>query len=721
LVAAASSTWMVRGYAVLLAVPAAVALWLVRPDLDQFQATFVQPGPLVVLVLYAVARHLPIRPARTASSAAVTSAPAFAIALLLLAPVAVALTGIALAAAVPRRWGRPGWPVGWLVEFGHAVLLGLAAGAVLAAFGGDARDWTAVPTWLLLGIVLATGAALYLPDVVLRGGAAAAAMGTSLPVVLRHEPGHFDPRIHLLLVAWAPVIVVIADQALLLLPVLLVAVIALGWSARATSSSEHDAFHDPLTGLANRRALEQRLDQLTARAKLDDRFALLLMDLDRFKEVNDQLGHHIGDELLREVGTRLSSLTGIELAARIGGDEFAFLVGTPREYEELTELANRLVGEVSVPYVVGDVRLSIGASVGVARFPDHGLDGTTLLRRADSAMYAAKRSGVPLGFAALSERAPVPGRFSLLSELEVAMQRGQLRLDHQPKIALSTGEILGVEALLRWHHPEHGVVPPSAFITTVEHTELIAPLTRHVLRTACEDRSRWALAGIEVPIAVNISTRDLQDTRFPRDLAELLDGGGLAPDQLTLEITETALQVDPERAGQVVGELCELGVRLAIDDFGTGYSSLAVLRHLRVAELKLDRTFVLGMEEDRAGIEVVRSIVQLAHALGLEVVAEGVERVETLDELHRIGCDAVQGYLVSRPMPTHLVAPWVRARRQERAARMAAADLLEGTAEGMGGSLGAVREGRAVVLPGDRAAQLMAGLGRGRAPLIRAG
>jgi diguanylate cyclase len=708
----ASSTWVMRGYAALLAVPAAGAVWLVRPELDQLRATFTQPGPLVVLLLYAVARHLPIRPAGNVS-AAVTSAPAFALALLLLAPVAVAVTGIALTSAVPRRWRQPGWPIGWLVEFGHAVLLAFAAGAVLTVFGGDATDWTAASTWLLLGVVMVTGVAVYVPDVVLRAAAAAAATGTSLPVVLRQDRGQFDPRIHLLLVAWAPVIVVIAEQALLLLPVILVAVIALGWSARATSSSEHDAFHDPLTGLANRRALEQRLDQLTARAKLDDRFALLLMDLDRFKEVNDQLGHHIGDELLREVGARLSSLTDIELAARIGGDEFAFVVRAPRDYEQLTDLAHQLVGEVSVPYVVGDVRLTIGASVGVARFPDHGLDGTTLLRRADSAMYAAKRSGVPLGFAALSERAPTPGRFSLLSELEVAMERGQLRLDHQPKIALATGEIIGVEALLRWHHPEHGLVPPSEFITTVEHTELIAPLTRHVLRTACEDRARWVVAGVEVPIAVNISTRDLQDTRFPRDLARLLELGGLAPDELTLEITETALQVDPERAAQVVGELCELGVRLAIDDFGTGYSSLAVLRHLRVAELKLDRTFVVGMEEDRAGVEVVRSIVQLAHALGLQVVAEGVERVDTLEELHRIGCDAVQGYLVSRPMPAHLVAPWIRARRQERAAVVSAGSLLEGVVDPL--------DTGAAALPGDRAAQLLAGLRRGRAPLIRAG
>ncbi len=668
--AGASSPWQQRGYAVLLAVPAAVALWLVRPELASVRETFSQPAPLAILLLFGAARHLPIRSVEPAVLGRVTTAPTFALALFLVAPPDVALAGIAVAAAIPRRSSGPCRVARWGTEFGHAVLLGLLTGALLVQFRLEAPSWSSVSTWWLLGTVLLVGTAVYLPDMLLRAGAAAAVTRAPLLVVLRQDRGAFEPRIHLLLVAWAPIVVLLSEQALVLLPVLLVAVIALAWSARATSVSEHEAYHDPLTGLANRRALEQRLDHLTATAKLDHRFAVLLMDLDRFKEVNDQLGHHVGDELLGEVGHRLADLSGIEVAARIGGDEFAFLVRGEHDYDDLTDLANRLVGEVSQPYVVGDVRLSIGASIGVARFPDHGLDATHLLRRADAAMYAAKRSGVPVGFAALSERAPVPGRLSLLGELDLAMQRGQLRLDHQPKVAVGTGEVVGVEALLRWHHPEHGIVPPGDFITTVEHTELIAPLTRHVLRTACEDRARWVVAEVELPIAVNISTRDLQDTRFPRDLAELLEDGGLPPEQLTLEITETALQVDPERASRVVAELGELGVRLAIDDFGTGYSSLAVLRHLRVSELKLDRSFVLGMEEDDAGVAVVRSVVQLAHALGLEVVAEGVEQESSLEALRRIGCDTVQGFLLSRPLPPHLVAPWVRARRLEREAAL---------------------------------------------------
>ena len=677
--AGASSPWQQRGYAARLAVPAVGVLWLVRPEFGAIWETFSQPGPLAILLLFAVARHLPIRSVEPAVLGTVTTAPTFALALFLVAPADVALAGIAIGAAIPRRTGGPSPVARWATEFGHAVLLGLLTGALLVRFGLGAASWPHVSTWWMLGTVLVVGAAVYLPDILLRAGAAAALTRATLLVVLRQDRGAFEPKVHLLLVAWAPIVVLLAEQALVLLPVLLGAVIALGWSARATSVSEHEAYHDPLTGLANRRALEERLDHLTATAKLDDRFAVLLMDLDRFKEVNDQLGHHIGDELLREVGHRFAGLSGIEVTARIGGDEFAFLVRGDHDYADLADLANRLVAEVSQPYVVTDVRLSIGASIGVARFPDHGLDGSHLLRLADAAMYAAKRSGVPVGFAALSERAPVPGRLSLLGELDVAMQRGQLRLDHQPKVAIGTGEVVGVEALLRWHHPQHGIVPPGDFITTVEHTELIAPLTRHVLRTACEDRARWVVAGVEVPIAVNISTRDLQDTRFPRDLAALLEDGGLPPEELTLEITETALQVDPERAARVVAELGELGVRLAIDDFGTGYSSLAVLRHLQVSELKLDRTLVLGMEEDAAGVAVVRSIVQLAHALGLEVVAEGVEREASLEELRRIGCDTVQGFLLSRPLPAHLVAPWVRARRLEREAALGAAGATEPT------------------------------------------
>jgi len=712
--AGASSPWQQRGYAALLAIPAVMVLWLVRPELGAVWATFTQAGPLAILALYVVVRHLPLRSVEPAVLGTVTAAPPFVLALFLVAPPDVALVGVAAGAAIPRRLSGSGYLVTWGTDFGREVVLGLLTGALLVQFGVGTASGSPVSAWWQLGVALLVGAAVYLPDMLLRAGAAAAATRAPLLVVLRQDGAAFAPRSHLILVAWAPIVVLLADQALVLLPVLLAALVALGWTARATQVSEHEAYHDPLTGLANRRALEQRLDHLTANGRLDDRFAVLLMDLDRFKEVNDQLGHHVGDELLREVGHRLADLAGIEVAARIGGDEFAFLVRAERDDVDLTDLANRLVTEVSRPYVVADVRLSIGASMGVARFPDHGLDGAHLLRRADAAMYAAKRSGVPVGFAALSERAPVPGRLSLLGELDLAMQRGQLRLEHQPKVALGSGEIVGVEALLRWHHPEHGLVPPGDFITTVEHTELIAPLTRHVLRTACEDRARWVVAGIEVPVAVNISTRDLQDTRFPRDLAELLEAGGLPPDQLTLEITETALQVDPERASRVVAELCELGVRLSIDDFGTGYSSLAVLRHLQVSELKLDRSFVLGMEEDGAGAAVVRSVVQLAHALGLEVVAEGVEREAALEELRRIGCDTVQGFLLSRPLPPHLVAPWVRARRLERERALLGVEgatttvpAREQTAAGVPGAAGVVlrrvdRRGR-VRLPLTRA------------------
>jgi diguanylate cyclase (GGDEF)-like protein len=427
---------------------------------------------------------------------------------------------------------------------------------------------------------------------------------------------------------------------------------------------QHEATHDALTGLANRRRFESRMAAMVESGRLDDSFTVLLLDLDRFKEVNDELGHHVGDQLLAQVGARLQAMEGIDLAARLGGDEFAFILRGAGGHNELVEVGQRLVNEVSQPYVVADLRLGIGASIGIATYPDHGLDASSLLRRADSAMYSAKRCRVPVGIATTSRSETLPGRVSLLGELEEAITRGQLKLDYQPKVNLSDGSIVGVESLLRWHHPEHGLVPPDAFVSTAEHTELIAPLTRHVLDMAMEDVARWRLAGVSVPIAVNISTRDLRDRRFPRDLAQLLERHGFDPKELTLEITEAAVQIEPERAGQVLAELREIGVALSIDDFGTGYSSLAALRQLPVTELKIDRTFVLGMS-DADGTAIVHSVIQLAHALGLEVVAEGVEEESDLRQLRRLGCDVAQGFLLSRPLPAHLVPPWVRARRQE--------------------------------------------------------
>lgn len=650
-----------------------VALWVPALVVLGTALTRLVPAPPeawlvggLLLALHGLARRYPVRLAAADLTTDLATSVVFAFALLLTLDWSLAVLGLAIAAFVPVRAVHGAKPPGAAFEVARAILVYGAAGATVAYLQAATAGLDGSLRQLI--VALPAGLVAYLIDTAVVAGAAAVKTHASPLSVLRQDRSRFDLPTHLLMVALAPAVVVLSEQALLLTPLLLIALVGLNRSSTAAAAQQHAATHDGLTGLANRRQLERKLASLIADGKLRDRFALLLMDLDRFKEVNDSLGHHVGDELLTQLGARLATLDGLELAARIGGDEFAFVRRGVADHAELLEAAQRVVGVVSRPYVVADVEVAIGASVGIALFPDHGLDGPSLLRRADSAMYSAKRSGVPVGVATIGNPEDRPGRVSLLSELPASMRRGELSLDYQPKVSLRDGQVHGMEALLRWNHPEHGLVPPGAFISTVEHTELIAPLTRHVLELMFGDVARWVDAGVHVPVAANISTRDLQDTRFPRELAQLLEDQRYPAGDLTLEITETALQVDPDRARQVLLELRELGVKLSIDDFGTGYSSLSALRVLPVHELKIDRSFIRGMEEP-GGVAIIRAVVELAHALDLWVVAEGVEDEDALWELQRHGCDSAQGFLLSRPLPGHLVAPWVRTRRAEVAER----------------------------------------------------
>jgi diguanylate cyclase len=621
------------------------------------------------VALHALARRYPIALLSRNGTCELTAAPAFGFAALLTAPLPFAVLALTLGALVPvGRGRRRGVPR--IVEecATNAVVYG-SAGLMLDALapveGPLAGGWT--PAFVMLAMV-PTGLTAAVVELVVSVSRIAAAQGASVRSVLRQDRRVLDLPSHLLVVALAPVVVVVAQHSLLLTPLLFLTVVALYRASAAATERQHQSLHDALTGLPNRRMLDRRLAELVE-GGLDDDFALLLLDLDRFKEVNDKLGHQLGDQLLAEAGMRMRQIDGIDTAARLGGDEFAFIVRGGSSETELLAIGQQLVHTISRPYVIQDLRLSIGASVGIATFPSHGLDASTLLKQADTAMYSAKRSGVDVGVAAVRNETGLPGRISLVGELEDAIQAGQLRLHYQPKVAIASGEVVGVECLLRWQHPTHGLVPPSAFVETVEHTELIGTLTRYVIDQVLADAARWAVAGEIVPFAVNISARDLQDTGFARDLADRLEAGDVDPRLLTLEITENALLGDSERAVQVLGELTDLGVELSIDDFGTGYSSLAALRRLPVREVKIDRSFVVRMERDQADAAIVRSVVGLAHALGLRVVAEGVEEPETLSELASMGCDIVQGYLMSRPLPAHLVAPWVRARRADRERR----------------------------------------------------
>jgi diguanylate cyclase (GGDEF)-like protein/PAS domain S-box-containing protein len=432
---------------------------------------------------------------------------------------------------------------------------------------------------------------------------------------------------------------------------------------QAETALAHQASHDALTNLANRAALHDRLGRYLARSERNvAKVALMLLDLDQFKEVNDTLGHPVGDRLLRAVSRRLEeALGGAELIARLGGDEFAIIVSTV-DAGEAGDSAQLVLNCLKAPFVLDGQALAISASVGVAVADDQGLDVSTLLRRADVAMYAAKRtrSGHAVYDPSMDQQGP--RRLALLHDLQEALSADRLVLHYQPKIAARTGRLLGVEALLRWPHPEHGFIPPDQFIPLAEQSGLIGPLTTWVLRQALDQYRTWQAAGTAIPVAVNLSTRNLQDSRLPEIIGDLLRQYAVPPEHLTLEVTETAVMADPVRARDVLGRLRDLGVRLSLDDFGTGYSSLGYLRDLPVDEVKIDKSFVrsIGSTDDAKDEAIVRAVILLSHALDLEVVGEGVETRRTWDTLSGLGCDTIQGYYISKPLPAAGLDQWLQ-------------------------------------------------------------
>jgi diguanylate cyclase (GGDEF)-like protein len=388
------------------------------------------------------------------------------------------------------------------------------------------------------------------------------------------------------------------------------------------------------------------------------------MDLDRFKEVNDTFGHHYGDLLLRQAGERLQcALRGADTLARLGGDEFAVLLPVSDE-ADAADVAKRLLQTLEEPFAIEGHNLDIGASIGIAVCPDHAGDADTLLQRADVAMYVAKRSGTGYAVYTSDQDQHSPNRLSLAGELRHAIEQDQLVLYYQPKLDLSTREVVGVEALVRWQHPGQGLVLPDQFIPLAEQSGLIHPLAEWVLGEAARQYHQWRSAGFDLPVAVNLSMRNLHDPRLSHTIAHLLATWNLTAAALHLEITESSLMADPDRALAVLGRLRELGLSIAIDDFGTGYSSLAYLKRLPVAELKLDRSFVRDMASDHRDRAIVRSTVELAHNLGLRVVAEGVEDRASQELLALLGCDQAQGYYISRPLPAADLTDWLRDRSQ---------------------------------------------------------
>jgi diguanylate cyclase len=422
----------------------------------------------------------------------------------------------------------------------------------------------------------------------------------------------------------------------------------------------HDSMHDTLTGLPNRALLAERFEQALASGKQSQKATgLLLVDLDRFKEVNDTLGHQCGDELLKQVGIRLTqALRDVDTVARLGGDEFAVVIPTVDCLDEVFVVAERLRTALAEPMQVNGIDLDVEASIGVVISGEHGQDATTLLQRADVAMYVAKEQSLGVFAYVPTADSNSPQRLALLGQLRRALDRDELVLHYQPKINLATSQVCGVEALVRWQHPERGLLPPDDFIPLAEHTGLIGPLTHYVLNAALGQVHEWRLAGHDIAVAVNLSARNLLDDHVVTQVRTLLLKHDVPAHLLQLEVTESAIMIEQARAQDILNQLHQLGIRISIDDFGAGYTSLAQLKTLPVHEIKVDRSFVSSMDNDCDAALIVRSVIDLGHNLGLTAVAEGVESHESLSTLTGAGCDIGQGFHLSRPLPAADLLAW---------------------------------------------------------------
>jgi diguanylate cyclase (GGDEF)-like protein len=436
-------------------------------------------------------------------------------------------------------------------------------------------------------------------------------------------------------------------------------------NSRLIDRLRHDAYHDALTGLPNRRRLTSAITEaLGVQPAPGEAVALLFLDLAGFREVNETLGHDVGDKLLAEVGSRLSARAPDgALVARVGGDEFAIL-------SRVDGSDSAVATAVALQYVLTEasgtdgVPFDITSSVGVALYPDHASDANGLLQRAEVAQREAVKNprGVQVYSAALESRSVA--RIGLAGDLRRAIESGSLSTHFQPKVALSNDALVGVEALVRWNHPDRGMVSATDIIPVAENSGLIVPLTIEVLSQSLTQLATWRAEGRQIELAVNLSPRCLSDVDFPVEVAALLEEHAIDPAHLTLEITEGGLASDAERPLPGLQSLRDQGIRLSLDDFGTGFSSLSYLRHLPVDEVKIDKSFVLNMATDAGDLAIVRSIVDLARHIGIAVVAEGVETEMTLNLLREIGCDVAQGFLFSRPLPPERLDSWMAARTE---------------------------------------------------------
>jgi diguanylate cyclase (GGDEF)-like protein len=626
-------------------------------------AVFADPPAalLVLAVLTVLAEHVTIRLPLQRDDVSFSPAQLFGFALLMMHGPGAAVAVWACAALLSDLLRRkPAVKLAFNVA--QFTLSMAAAGAVLVLLSDlPAAGPTALHASDLPG-VFAAGLTGWAVNHALAGIVSALAMGLSL----RDWVAQQSPVLFLadgLLLAFSPVVMVVAGQDLALLPLIGIPFAALYVCAREAERRKRDGLHDALTGLPNRTFFAQRVQRALGAADGDAPPSVLLLDVDRFKEINDALGHAAGDLVLVHVACRLrGTVAEPDFVARLGGDEFAIL--RPRaDAREDAALAARIRACLDERVLVGGVHLTAGASVGIATADGDGADD--LIRRADVAMYLAKADG---GVASYDHaRDPYrPERLERMAELREGIPRGELVVHYQPKLSLATGRIEGAEALVRWQHPVHGLLGPGEFIPLAESSDLMEPLTLSVLTSSLDQAACWRRAGFELSVAVNVSAQTLLDRSLAAMIGGLLAERGLDGCALKLEITERTLMRDPARSAAVLEDLNALGIRVSIDDFGTGYSSLALLQRLPVDEIKIDRSFVRDIPDNHNDAAIVNSIVGLGCSLGVEVVAEGVETEAALAHLTELGCHTAQGYLISRPLPADALTAWLGERDVQR-------------------------------------------------------
>src|SRR5215211_579564 len=607
------------------------------------------PGEYLLFVLFILLGELmPIRIARNGDDDTVTVSTAFAFATLLAFGAGPAIASYAGASVVFDLANRS--PLSRLTFNAGQYALSLAVAAALLSLLHELPYPAESIPGLLPGI-FAAAVLSFLVNTVLAGTAPALLNGAEVLGYLRKDLG-FQVLTSGFLLAISPVIVIAADASLALVPVLFLPTLAIYLAGRQSLISEYHASHDSLTGLPNRSLLHDRLEHDLAMARRErTSVGVMILDLDDFKDVNDTLGHLHGDLLLRAIGPRLKEvLRETDTLARLGGDEFAVILPAISSLEDAVIVAAKITEALERPFPIADLWLDVRTSIGIACFPEDGDDGGVLLRHADVALYKAKFSKTPCEVYSPEEDEHTRERLALAAQLRRGIATGELELRYQPKFSLPGGELGDVEALVRWRHPQLGLLGPDAFIPLAEQTGLIRPLTEKVLDEALRQVRCWRDAGVEVRVSVNLSTRNLVDRGLAVTLRELLDKWRLSPSALQLEITESALIDEARRATSALQELSSLGIRLAIDDFGTGYSSLTYLKRLPVSEIKIDRSFVSNMPASREDAVIVRSTIELARNLGLDTTAEGVEDESICRQLTAWGCDYAQGFLLGRPV-----------------------------------------------------------------------